>query len=92
MVKLKFLLFRLENQGHHVQAHTLDVFWSWKNCFKSFEDKVNLHNCLFLSLYVIFLGITFDIPRDDRDCQVYFLWKKKDEDDIDEDNINLVKQ
>ena len=23
-------------------------------------------------------GIAFDIPGEERDCQVYFLWKKKD--------------
>ena len=22
-------------------------------------------------------GISFDIPGDERDCQIYFLWKKK---------------
>ena len=39
----------------------------------------------------VLLGITFDIPGDERDCQVYFLWKKKDEGDIDEDKINIVQ-
>ena len=23
-------------------------------------------------------GISFDIPGEERDCQIYFLWKKKD--------------
>ena len=26
------------------------------------------------------LGITFDVPGADRDCQAYFLWKKREED------------
>ena len=33
-------------------------------------------------------GITFDIPGRDRDCQIYFLWKKKNHENSTEEETN----